>query len=148
MESDERLPAGIERVPGNETGGGVLVQLFLHARHSHQHVEAYELDEAAAWLALTLRQRGLDAENGHAAPSASGAGAADDPQATQQAVDRLHQYLTDSDVAAIDHVEANRELLRARFSREAFAELEQRINAFAFDEARAQLEEAMTSHAG
>ena len=60
----------------------------------------------------------------------------------------LRQYLADWDAAAVDHLEANRELVRARFSREAFAELEQRIKAFAFDEARAQLEEAMTSHAG
>ena len=95
-----------------------------------------------------MRQSGLESEHGHAAPSTATAAATDDPQAVQQAIDQLRQYLTDCDAAAVDHLEANRELVRARFSPEAFAELEQRIKAFAFDEARAQLEEAMTSHAG
>ena len=52
------------------------------------------------------------------------------------------------ELGAVDYLDANRVLVGARFSREAFAEFEQRINAFDFDEARAQLEEAMTSHAG
>jgi hypothetical protein len=110
--------------------------------------EAYAFDEAAARLDVAVRQSGLDTEHGHAALSTATAAATDNPQAVQQAIDHLRRYLTDCDAAAVDHFEANRELIRARFSSEAFAELERRIQTFAFDEASAQLEEAMTSHAG
>jgi len=113
-----------------------------------QRIEAYAFDDAAAWLDVEVGQTGSEYELGHPVPSTSTAAATDNPQAVQLAIDRLHQYLTDCDAAAVDHLETNRELVRAWFSREAFAELEQRIQAFAFDEARALLEEAMTSHAG
>jgi HPt (histidine-containing phosphotransfer) domain-containing protein len=113
-----------------------------------QRIEAYAFDEAAALLDVAARQSGLASDNGHSAPSPSTATATDDRHAVQQAIDQLRRYLADWDAAAVDHLEANRELIRARFSREAFAELEQRIKSFAFDDARALLEEAMTSHAG
>jgi len=113
-----------------------------------QRIEAYAFDDAAAWLNVAARQSPLASEHGHHAPSTATIAESDDPQAVQQAIDQLRRYLTDWDAAAVDHLEAKRELVRGRFSPEAFAELEQRIKAFAFDEARAQLEEAVTSHAG
>src|SRR5262249_13822885 len=130
-----------------EDEGGLLRSLlgpeaFAELR---QHVETYAFDEATARLDAAARQHGLDADDDRAPPSTSTA-ATDDPEAIQQAIDLLYQYLTNCDVAAMDYLEANRELVRARLSREALAELEQHIKAFAFDEARAQLEEAMTSH--
>jgi hypothetical protein len=59
----------------------------------------------------------------------------------------MRQYLTDCDVAAVDHLAAHHEVFRARFAPEAFATFEQRVTSFAFDEARAQLEEATDRHA-
>jgi HPt (histidine-containing phosphotransfer) domain-containing protein len=113
-----------------------------------QRVEAYAFDEAAVLLDAAARQSELEIEHDDSAPSTGTAATTDDPHAVQRAIDQLHEYLADWDAVAVDYLEANRELVRARFSREAFAELEQRIKAFAFDEARAQLKEAMTSHAG
>ena len=95
-----------------------------------QRIEAYAFDDAAAWLEAAVEQTGLASEDGHPVPSMSMTAAIDDPQAVQQAIDRLHHYLTDCDIAAVDHLEANSELIRARVSREAFVELEQRIQAF------------------
>ena len=113
-----------------------------------QRIEAYAFDDAGAWLNAAAPQSPLESQHGHPAPSTAAIAQSDDPQAVQQAIDQLRRYLTDWDAAAVDHLEANRELVRGRFSPEAFAEFEQRIKAFAFDEARAQLEEAVTSHAG
>jgi hypothetical protein len=113
-----------------------------------QRIEGYAFDDAGAWLNAAAPQSTLQSEPGQPAPSTATIAESDDPQAAQQAIDQLRRYLTDWDAAAVDHLEANRELVRGRFSPEAFAELEQRVKAFAFDEARAQLEEAVTSHAG
>ena len=134
------LAGGRERTVPLAVGAGGVPGL-------RQRIEAYAFDDAAAWLDVEVGQTGSEYELGHPVPSTSTAAATDNPQAVQLAIDRLHQYLTDCDAAAVDHLETNRELVRAWFSREAFAELEQRIQAFAFDEARALLEEAMTSHA-
>ena len=59
----------------------------------------------------------------------------------------MRQYLTDYDIAAVDHLAAHRELFQARFAPDAFAAFEQRVATFAFGEAQVQLEEVTRSHA-
>ena len=135
-------PAGVrERAVQLAVGSAAFVEL-------RQRIEAACVRRRRGPARRGGAADGLEPENDHPAPSTSTAAATDDPQAVQQAIDQLRHYLNEWDAAAVDHLEANRELVRARFSREAFAELEQRIKAFAFDEASAQLEEAVTSHAG
>jgi PAS domain S-box-containing protein len=111
-----------------------------------QQLEVYAFDEAAAQLDAALQKSG-PGRDGPASVAAT-AVATGDAQAVQQAIDQLRRYLADWDAAAVDYFDTHRELVRTRFSAQAFAELEQRIKAFAFGEAGAQLEEATQSHAG
>ncbi|HEY7065905.1 MAG TPA: response regulator [Chloroflexota bacterium] len=113
----------------------------------HHHIETYAFDEALAQLDAAVRQGAVMPFSGQEFPSAAAVAEANDPGAAQQAVARMRQYLTDCDVAAVDHLAAHHEVFRARFAPEAFATFEQRVTSFAFDEARAQLEEATDRHA-
>jgi hypothetical protein len=110
----------------------------------HHNVETYAFGEALAQLDAVTPRGEVVPFSDQTFPAAPAAG--DSPSA-QQTVAQMRQYLADYDVAAVDHLAAHRELFRARFAPEAFAEFERRIASFAFGEAQAQLEEATDSHA-
>jgi two-component system, sensor histidine kinase and response regulator len=69
-----------------------------------------------------------------------------DPARMKAAVAEMMKYLSDFDAAAGDCLEANRELLRLFFIPGEFVQFEKRVESFAFNEAEAQLAQALRDH--
>jgi two-component system sensor histidine kinase/response regulator len=74
-----------------------------------------------------------------AAPSDS-ADLSRNPDALKPLIAQMLQRLADSDAAAVDCLEANRDLFRALLPSAEFAQFQQRVEGYAFDEAQTQLE--------
>jgi two-component system sensor histidine kinase/response regulator len=69
-----------------------------------------------------------------------------DPVRVKAAATEMLKYLTDFDAAAVDCLEANREILRQFFVPVEFALFEKRVGSFAFSEAREQVDKALKEH--
>jgi CheY-like chemotaxis protein len=69
-----------------------------------------------------------------------------DPVRMKAAAEEMLKYLSDFDAAAGDCLEANRELLRLLFKPGDFVQFERSVESFAFNEAEAQLSQAMKEH--
>jgi hypothetical protein len=70
-------------------------------------------------------------------------GAAPDAAALRPVIEQMQAYLADFDVAAADHLAANRALFQALFAPDALAQFQARVEAFAFEDAQAQLAAAV-----
>jgi CheY-like chemotaxis protein/HPt (histidine-containing phosphotransfer) domain-containing protein len=101
------------------------------------------LDAFVALLGEALTSVGglLQAPVAAAAPGARPTRA--DPARLKEVAAELARYLGDSDSAASDFLQANRTLLATLFDPKEFVSLEQRIEAYDFEEARTQLERAL-----
>jgi len=147
----ERLAHTLKGVAGNIGAKTVQAAAGSVEKLVREKASAEVLAPALEYLAISLdplvRQLGdaLGSPGGVAPGPAPAAGPAPDPAKAREVALRLADLLAQFDPTVLDFVEANRAALDPLFSREGWTAFEQHVQAYAFAEAQAQLDQALRS---
>jgi two-component system sensor histidine kinase/response regulator len=142
----ERLAHTVKGVAGNLGAGRVQATAAELERSIGSRADPAILEAQREQLARVLTElvEGLRRALGPppAALAPPGEVLAIDPAEIARVVAEMGRYLAEFDAAAVDCLAAHREVFRSLLTAEGFAEFERLVEGYAFDEARAQLEQA------
>jgi signal transduction histidine kinase/DNA-binding response OmpR family regulator/HPt (histidine-containing phosphotransfer) domain-containing protein/CHASE3 domain sensor protein len=149
----ERLAHTLKGVAGNVGAKGVqsaaaALERVIRSRSSADEVARARHDTASVLgpLAAGIRAA-LSADESDASATVQPA-APTSPARTRETAARLAALLSDSDPAAAEFVDANRDALRPLFDATSWSEFDALVQAYAFADAEVQLEHALETSAG
>jgi CheY-like chemotaxis protein len=146
----ERLAHTLKGVAGNigartvETAAGVLENLVRDGA-SAEALAAAQRDVGGVLDPLVARLQKALVEHGPAAHVPPAAGGSLDPTQSRAAAARLLELLGQFDAGAVEFIETQQAALRGLFAANAWAEFEAQVQGYAFAEAQARLEQALSA---
>ncbi|HSU52687.1 MAG TPA: response regulator, partial [Candidatus Dormibacteraeota bacterium] len=147
----ERLAHTLKGVAGNigaktvQSAAGALEKLIREKAEAGA-VESERQHLASVLAPLVGQLQGSLAPPLAATPVPTQSAATADPARSRAAAEQLLKLLSDFDPGASDYIEANQELLRGLFKRDAWEQLRKNAEAYAFAECQALAEEALRDH--
>jgi signal transduction histidine kinase/CheY-like chemotaxis protein len=149
----ERLAHTLKGVAGNIGAGGVQSAAGVLERLIRDRSNADEIERSRQRVAVVLEPlataiRAALGPAGSDAPAPVGPAAPTSPARSREAAAQLTALLSDSDPAAGEFIDANRDALSPLFDAAGWSELEALVEAYGFDDAQKRLEYALERSAG